>query len=54
VKVQFGEYGLKALEAAGFTNRQIEAARVAMTRKIVVAESLDQRLPRQAGDQEAG
>jgi large subunit ribosomal protein L16 len=33
-KVSFGEFGLKALEAAWITNRQIEAARVAMTRKI--------------------
>jgi large subunit ribosomal protein L16 len=32
--VQFGEYGLKALDAGWITNRQIEAARVAMTRKI--------------------
>ena len=32
--VQFGDYGLKAMEAAWITNRQIEAARVAMTRKI--------------------
>jgi large subunit ribosomal protein L16 len=32
--VQFGEYGLKALQAGWITNRQIEAARVAMTRKI--------------------
>ena len=32
--VQFGEYGLKALERGWVTNRQIEAARVAMTRKI--------------------
>jgi small subunit ribosomal protein S3 len=32
--VQFGEYGLKALEGGWLTNRQIEAARVAMTRKI--------------------
>jgi len=31
-KVNFGEYGLKAEEAAWITNRQIEAARVAMTR----------------------
>ena len=30
----FGEYGLKALEAGWLTNRQIEAARIAMTRKI--------------------
>jgi large subunit ribosomal protein L16 len=32
--VQFGEYGLKALEPGALTNRQIEAARIAMTRKI--------------------
>src|SRR5918992_4453906 len=32
--VQFGDYGLKALDAAGVRNRQIEAARSAMTRKI--------------------
>jgi large subunit ribosomal protein L16 len=31
-EVEFGEYGLKALEAAWITNRQIEAARIAMTR----------------------
>lgn len=30
--VQFGEYGLQAQEGAWITNRQIEAARVAMTR----------------------
>src|ERR1700741_2011519 len=30
----FGEYGLKALEPAWITNRQIEAARIAMTRRI--------------------
>jgi large subunit ribosomal protein L16 len=32
--VQFGDFGLKSLEAAWITNRQIEAARIAMTRKI--------------------
>ncbi len=32
--VDFGEYGLQALEACWMTNRQIEAARIAMTRKI--------------------
>src|SRR3954452_4549320 len=31
---QFGEYGIKSLEAGWVTNRQIEAARIAMTRKI--------------------
>ncbi len=30
--VSFGEYGLQALEASWITNRQIEAARIAMTR----------------------
>ena len=33
-EVQFGEFGLKALESGWITNRQIEAARIAMTRKI--------------------
>src|SRR6266487_2701554 len=32
--VQAGDFGLKALEAGWVTNRQIEAARIAMTRKI--------------------
>ena len=32
--VQFGDYGIKALENGWITNRQIEAARIAMTRKI--------------------
>ena len=31
-KATFGEYGMQALEAAWITNRQIEAARIAMTR----------------------
>jgi large subunit ribosomal protein L16 len=33
-RVAFGDYGLKALETGWVTNRQIEAARIAMTRKI--------------------
>ncbi len=33
-EVHFGEYGIKALENGWVTNRQIEAARIAMTRKI--------------------
>ena len=33
-QVQFGDYGIKALENGWITNRQIEAARIAMTRKI--------------------
>ena len=32
--VQFGDYGIKSLEDGWVTNRQIEAARIAMTRKI--------------------
>ena len=32
--LHFGEYGLQALEPAWISNRQIEAARVAMTRHI--------------------
>ena len=33
-EVHFGDFGLVALEAAWITNRQIEAARVAITRHI--------------------
>ncbi len=33
-KISFGQYGLVALEPKWITNRQIEAARVAMTRHI--------------------
>src|ERR1700735_5576043 len=33
-EVHFGDYGIKALEDGWITNRQIEAARIAMTRKI--------------------
>ena len=33
-KVNFGDYGLQALEPGWITNRQIEAARIAMTRYI--------------------
>ena len=32
--VQFGDFGLKAMDAAWVTNREVEAARIAMTRKI--------------------
>jgi large subunit ribosomal protein L16 len=32
--VQFGDFGLKSLDAGWVTNREIEAARIAMTRKI--------------------
>jgi len=33
-KVQFGEFGIQALTPAYVTNRQIESARIAMTRHI--------------------
>src|SRR3954453_14545897 len=33
-EVQFGDYGIKSMEAGWLTNREIEAARIAMTRKI--------------------
>jgi large subunit ribosomal protein L16 len=33
-KVSFGDFGLQAMEPAWITARQIEAARIAMTRKI--------------------
>src|ERR1051325_5664237 len=33
-RVSFGDYGLQALEPGWITNRQIEAARIAMTRYI--------------------
>ena len=33
-KLYFGEWGLQALEAHWITNRQIEAARIAMTRQM--------------------
>jgi large subunit ribosomal protein L16 len=34
VKVNFGDFGIQSLEAGWITNRQIEAARVAITRHI--------------------
>jgi large subunit ribosomal protein L16 len=33
-RVNFGDYGIQALEPGWITNRQIEAARIAMTRHI--------------------
>ena len=33
-KVSFGEWGLQALEPAYVTNRQIESARIAITRRV--------------------
>ncbi|MFC1595573.1 50S ribosomal protein L16 [Gemmatimonadota bacterium] len=34
IKISFGAFGLRALEAAWITNRQIESARIAMTRHV--------------------
>ena len=45
-RVNFGEYGIQALEPAYITNRQIESARIAMTRHIKPRrQGLDQHLP---------
>ena len=33
-RIHFGDYGIQALEPGWITNRQIEAARIAMTRHI--------------------
>src|SRR6478735_93627 len=53
--VAFGEYGLKALHRGWITNRQIEAARVAMTGKVMfelagVPEDLAKDAMRLAGN----
>ena len=54
-ELAFGEYGIQALEPGWITARQIEAARIAMTRHIKPRrQGLDQRLPGQAGHPEAG
>jgi large subunit ribosomal protein L16 len=52
--VSFGEYGLKALEPCWMTDRQIEAARVAMTRfDQARRQDLGARVPGQADHEEA-
>ena len=52
--VSFGDYGLKALEPCWLTDRQIEAARVAMTRFIARGGKIWVRVfPGQADHQEA-
>ena len=54
-ELAFGEYGIQALEPGWLTARQIEAARIAMTRAHQAwRQGLDQRLPGQARHQEAG
>ena len=53
--ISFGEFGLKAMECGWVTDRQIEAARVAMTRSIKRGGKVWVRLvPGQADHQEAG
>ena len=53
-EVSFGEWGIQALSPAYVTNRQIEAARIAMTRHIKRGgKGLDQHLSRPSADQEA-
>ena len=54
-RVNFGDFGLKALEPGWITQRQIEAARVTLTRMMKrEGTDLDPHLPGQAGDEEAG
>ena len=49
--ISFGEYGLKATEAAWVTSRQIEAARRVITRYAPKGrQDLDPNIPRQVGD----
>ena len=50
-KVSFGDWGLQAVEPAYITNRQIEAARIAMTRHIKRGGRSDQHLPGPSPDQ---
>jgi len=51
--ISFGEYGLKTLEAAWITDRQIEAARIAMTRHIKRGGKIWIRMFPTSGNQEA-
>jgi large subunit ribosomal protein L16 len=51
--VAYGDFGLQSMEPGWITNRQIEAARVALTRQ-TWRQSLDPYLSRQAGDEETG
>jgi len=52
-KVSFGEFGIQALTPAYVTNRQIESARIAMTRHIKRGGKVDQHLPRPSAHEEA-
>jgi ribosomal protein L16/L10AE len=42
-EVTFGEYGIQALEPGWITARQIEAARIAMTRLLAEEEEIERR-----------
>ena len=54
-RVDFGDFGLKALEPGRITSRQIEAARIAMTRRMKRTGKVYIRIfPRQADYQKAG
>ena len=44
-EIDFGQYGLQALEPAWITSQQIEAARIAMTRYIKRVENLIKIFP---------
>ena len=49
-KVSFGEWGVQALTPAYVTNRQIEAARIAMTRAIHKLPLKARIIKREEGD----
>ena len=51
--VNYGEFGLAAVEPGWITSNQIEAARIAMTRFQAFRSGLDQDFPRQARNQQA-
>ena len=54
-KVSFGDYGIQAIEEGWITSRQIESARVAITRTIKRGGKVWINIfPRQAGHGEAG
>ena len=53
-EIAFGDFGIQALAPAYVTNRQIEAARIAMTRYIKRGgPRVDHDLPGSSADQEA-
>src|SRR5882762_8485378 len=52
--VAFGHYGLMSLDPGWVSNRQIEAARVALTREMKRGGKVWIRVPGQADHQEAG